>query len=184
MRYSLAELPKSSKRYYVLAWCSAALLLIAAVLLVFLWRSQSVRIYSVQSASMEPYIQVGDAVLVRPFNQAIIKSGDVVTYKDPRDSQLLITHRVISFDRSTSMVTVKGDANLIHDKPLHASLIVGKVSAVTPKAGYIIDVLRTPAGLLVGIYVPAMIVLISEIRRLGQYYSRATYHLNYRLRNS
>ena len=125
---------------------------------------------------MEPYIQVGDAVVVRSLEQVSIAPGDVVTYQDPKNPELFITHRVVSINESRGVVTLKGDANRANDTPIPNSFIVGEVSVVAPKIGYTIDALRSPIGLLIGVYIPAIIVLASEVRRLSLYYSQAVYH--------
>lgn len=148
-------------------------LLFAGVSLLALKQTGS-RALSVQSGSMEPSIQKGDLVIVKDVPQYQV--GDVITYMNPRNENVTITHRIISIDQRGRIVA-KGDANGSADKAITARMVVGKVDRVVPGFGTVMDFARTPVGLLLIIYVPALLIVISEMRRLAAHYARRVYRL-------
>ena len=150
---------------------SAFLLIIAAACFAFLNFSNS-RLYSVQSGSMSPAISKGDLLVVSETPETELVHGDIVTYINPANRQQTITHRIIetpSAENEYKFIT-KGDANQIFDKPLASEYIIGKQVCAVPYAGYALDVARHPAGLILLVYIPALLVLSGEVRRLSDYY--------------
>lgn len=78
--------------------------------------------YRVISRSMEPEFVIGDKVLVVPYSD-IPKVGDVVLLEHP-DYNMPLLHRVVIVDGNT--IQTKGDANVIYDKAVHRSAIIGQ----------------------------------------------------------
>src|SRR5439155_7599594 len=68
---------------------------------------------TVLSGSMEPAIHVGDVVVERSISPLDARVGDIVTFRDPGDQHILITHRVraIHVAAGNVHITTKGDAN-------------------------------------------------------------------------
>ena len=95
----------------------------------------------VLSGSMEPELSVNDLIIVRKADG--YSAGDVVVYSSGRSS---VVHRVVSADEKT--VVTKGDANNTSDEPISPSDISGKVIASLPKAGLVVDFLRSMPGAL------------------------------------
>ena len=58
----------------------------------------------------------------------------------------LIVHRVISTDGQT--LITQGDANNAADPPVDISQVKGAVAVRIPKAGLVVNALKTPAGIL------------------------------------
>jgi|GEM_PF-726009 len=128
---------------------------------------------SVQSGSMVPTLHKGDLVFGNRVPVRQIAVGDIVTYTNPH---LLngqpITHRVIqtpTMANGNHFVT-KGDANPAADPPIAGRNIIAQTHGHVPYLGYLVDFIRKPLGLILLIYLPALTVIVAEIRRLMQYY--------------
>jgi signal peptidase I len=123
---------------------------------------------SVQTGSMRPAINPGDLVLVKRVPITSLKAGDVITYINPRNLRQTITHRIVAIHGP--QLTVKGDANKAPDPTVFAHMVIGKVEHNVSHLGYIADFVRKPLGLALLIYVPALAIIIDEIKRLAAYY--------------
>src|SRR5215203_4825396 len=114
----------------------AAFLLLAVGPHVFGYRTMTML-----TGSMAPEIEPGDVTDVT--------EGMVITYHKPVEDHALVTHRVVSVDRSlegTVTIQTKGDANEAND-PWTATLAgdtAYQVQAVIPELGHLIQALRTP----------------------------------------
>jgi nickel-type superoxide dismutase maturation protease len=89
-----------------------------------------VRRVTIVGSSMEPTLAPGDRLLVVPAG--ILRGGEIVAVPDPRDGARLLVKRVVSVDRATRLVSVKGDnADQSSDSrvfgPLPRRAIVGRV---------------------------------------------------------
>lgn len=78
------------------------------------------RVYRVGSGSMNPYLKVGDYILIGKSSN--YKIGDIVTYKN-KDSY--ITHRIVYMNGEK--IVTKGDSNNINDEFINKKNIVGKL---------------------------------------------------------
>ncbi|QIB27756.1 signal peptidase I [Caloranaerobacter azorensis] len=95
-----------------------------------------IKFMTVLSGSMQPNIEVGDLVVIKPVIPKKIRKGDVVTYRLTND--IFITHRVIEVidDNEEYLFVTKGDANNIEDnEKINSSQLIGKVFLVIPKGG-------------------------------------------------
>jgi signal peptidase len=140
-------------------------------------RLHSMIILSVQTGSMRPVIRRGDAVLVRP-GSSNLEPGDVITYRKADNPAITITHRVVLIDTATGRLITKGDALDAVDPPLVSGQVVGRVVHRLPLAGWILDFIRRPAGLLSVVYVPAAILTAGELHRLARYFDSRRYQLH------
>jgi signal peptidase len=157
--------------------CFVVLLAVSAVGLA-MWRMQSVEFMSVESNSMAPIIRKGDAVMVRPVaDPKSLVAGDVISYRSPADQSVIITHRIIRTEPRWRLLVTQGDNVSRADKPVSMDAVVGKVDARVAYAGYVLDFIRTPVGLATAVYLPAAIILGSELTRLARHYTRPTYRL-------
>jgi len=126
---------------------------------------QGYRSFLVQSGSMEPSIMIGDVVITtktRQYNQ-----NDVVTFRD--NDGRTVTHRVIEIEETNyaPLLVTKGDANDTKDRhKINTDQILGKVSLVIPKLGFVIAFSRTPIGLLVLVIIPGGIIAADEIKNI------------------
>lgn len=77
-------------------------------------------IFSTETASMSPTMQIGDIVIVKIGEEA--KEEDIITYKK---DNALITHRIIEINGDS--IIAKGDNNNTQDEEITKDAIVGKV---------------------------------------------------------
>lgn len=150
--------------------------LLAGGIVAVLGFTQGARPLSVQSGSMVPTFRKGDLVITKPVPDKQYAVGDIITFINPRNKKETITHRIVAVpphDAAHSpKVITKGDANKAPDGYIPVHLILGKVDTSLPYAGHVLDFLRQPVGLLLVIYIPALTIVISEIRRLAVYYKQ------------
>lgn len=153
---------------------STTVLLVGASLAAAIALAQGVKFLSVQSGSMAPVFHKGDLVVVNRVPKAEYGVGDVITFINPRNSKQTITHRIVEVQKinghATGRVVTKGDANATNDTSIPTGSIVGRVDKSIPYVGYGFDFVRKPIGLLLLIYVPALIVVTAEMRRLIKHY--------------
>ncbi|MFA6097090.1 MAG: signal peptidase I [Candidatus Paceibacterota bacterium] len=121
------------------------------------------RLLIVQSGSMEPAIHTGSVVVVRP--EADYKAGDVITFGDAGKDKTT-THRVVDLEVAagkTYFIT-KGDANKTEDTDrVSEGKVIGRVQASIPYAGYLLAAAKEPAGFVLLVIVPCVIVIFEEI---------------------
>ncbi len=169
----------------VMNWLRGCLLMAVTVVFglvslagVTLWQIQRVRVLSVQTSSMVPVLQPGDAVVVRPVDTSKLAPGDIVSFYSLTDTTVIVTHRVVATDRDRMVgsITTRGDSNTADDPPLDRSLLIGRVERQMPNAGYVIDFIHSWTGLVVGVYIPAFILCAVELRRLLAFYQPAYRH--------
>lgn len=135
---------------------------------------------SVQTGSMEPSIKTGSLVFVKRVPAESIAVGDVITYINPLNRKQTITHRVEQISEASNgskRFITKGDANYAADPPITQNLIVGKVSMIASYLGGARDFIFTWPGLILLVYLPALIIAIGEVRRLAAYYRSQHYAL-------
>lgn len=100
-----------------------------------------IRLYTIESGSMEPALMTGDAVLVDTNTKSEnVEVGDVIVYD--RDGESII-HRVVGV--SDDSWVLKGDANIRPDtKPVYEWQLVGKELCVVPVLGKVVMATRNP----------------------------------------
>ncbi|CAN5386144.1 signal peptidase I [soil metagenome] len=149
---------------------------IAGTALYLHWQGD--QLLSVQSGSMVPAFRPGDAVATRKVRVEDLRVGDIVSYLNPADNRVKVTHRLININYLTGKMITEGDALDLQDVPFPNRLITGKVYRVIPNLGYIIDWLHEPEGLIIVVYTPAAFILVSEAKRLARRHTRPYYQLN------
>ncbi len=145
------------------------IIILVAVLLVWsiLPVKNGPKILTVLSGSMEPAIHTGSVVVIKP--ESIYKDGDVVTFGPDTKTQIPTTHRIVSSRVQDGVMIFKtqGDANNAPDSTeIRQSDIHGKVLFDIPLAGYIIDFVRKPLGLVLVIVLPAIFIVCDEVRKI------------------
>ena len=112
-------------------------------------------VYRVSSASMTPYLQIGDIILCEDCDPMTLKNGDIITYNGT-EGQLAgkrVTHRVVRepylnpADGKYYVVT-KGDDNPTEDSPVELSQVTGKYVQKIELLKNIYDFFVTPWGLI------------------------------------
>lgn len=120
------------------------------------------RSYLVQSGSMEPTIHIADIVVVKP--QSTYYKNDIITFKG--NDNRVVTHRIVGIDSKTgkNLFTTKGDANRDTDGDLTGQdKIIGKVSFVVPKLGFLVAFSRTTLGFAILVAIPFLGLAIDQI---------------------
>lgn len=122
-------------------------------------------ILAVQTASMVPVFVPGDALIIRASSK-IYSVGQVISYRSRKDPRQIVSHRVISVNEKQQQLTTKGDNLAEPDPPIRNWDVLGTVSYIVPKAGYILSFIYTWWGLTCVLYLPALSVLLFEVHRL------------------
>ncbi|MHB9143909.1 MAG: signal peptidase I [Symbiobacteriia bacterium] len=125
----------------------------------------------VVSNSMWPALKTGDLVAVRPVTAPQLQVGDIITYEDSRDRNVLVTHRIVARDLAagTAVFQVKGDNNPVVDPELvRAAQVVGRVAFHLPLAGYVIHAFQArPIFVLVALMPSILLLGLQATRRLS-----------------
>lgn len=129
------------------------------------------KVLTVLSGSMEPAIHTGDVIVIKPIEAGeAIAEGDIVTFRSREKSDVLITHRVIglvSVNGSPKAYVTKGDANDTKDlTAVSADQVIGRYGWRVPYFGYVSGVLRQPLGIILGVVLPGLILIASELRKI------------------
>jgi signal peptidase I len=160
---------RAGRRLLMLVCWTALGFAVVIVVAVTLPSAFGLRDLTVLSGSMEPTISTGDVVVERQISPLDARLGDVVSFKDPEDASILITHRVQSMvvhDGVVSFVT-KGDANTgVERWKVSADGTIGKVEYHVWRLGYLLSWIRGPLGRVVLVVVPALILGAYELVRI------------------
>jgi signal peptidase len=145
------------------------LIVIAIIAIVFLVFYRPVSLWGdtryepVYTGSMEPAIPVGSIVVIKPVGTETLKTGDIICFKLSEPTS--ITHRIINI--TNEGFTTKGDANEDPDQwTVKKENVIGKLVFTIPYIGYIGYFVRTPIGLILLIILPAILIIILEIRNI------------------
>jgi signal peptidase len=130
----------------------------------------------VGGSSMEPAIGLGAAVIIAPVTADELRIGDVVSLR-AGDENAIFTHRIVSVvDRPDGRwIGTKGDANAEPDPTIMpASAVIGRSELSIPYAGYLLQLLSMPTGVLFLIGLAATLLAAAwlletqELDRAGQ----------------
>lgn len=137
---------------------------------------------AIPTGSMRPTMPPGSLALVRQVPVSSLRVGDIITYVDPLNVHKTITHRIVQTYVIASHVpgfVTKGDANTASDLPIPGGSVQGKVIWHMPYLGRVLSWTRSWAGIAILVYLPALLIIIEEIKRLRDYFRLS---LPYRLR--
>jgi signal peptidase len=131
--------------------------------------------YVVMSGSMSPAIGTGDVIFVYDTEPEAIEEGDIITFDQDDREQSVTTHRVVDVtteDGSRAFVT-QGDANEEPDPvPVPAENVIGVVpqpyghALSIPYMGRLLLFMQTQQGILLLVFVPAGLLVVTEILSL------------------
>ena len=143
--------------------------------LLFDWSVTGWKAYSVPTGSMRPAIRPGSLVLVHNVPVSSLKNGDVITYANIQKPGATITHRIVKtykLDGKIPVFVTKGDANPTPDRPIVGGMVKGKEVFHLPYLGSMLSWGKGIIGLIILVYIPAIIIMIEEVRRLSDYYRK------------
>jgi len=151
-----------------LAWAGAGLVvgLAAVVVLPGMLGYHSL---TVLSGSMEPTVHVGDVVVERSISPLDARIGDIVTFREPGDQHILITHRVRAIHVAAGNVyfTTKGDANNTVERwtvPMGGS--IGLVLYHIRRLGFALVWGSSRNGRLALVVLPVLLLGVYELVRI------------------
>lgn len=130
-------------------------------------------LFTVQTESMKPTINVGDMVKVEKVldPNSTLKVDDIITfYMDDGSGNIIInTHRIVKVNDQGDgycTFTTKGDNNSENDtSDVKTKDIIGKYSGKIPKVGKVVDFLKTKLGFFVCILLPLIAFFLYELIR-------------------
>lgn len=94
------------------------------------------QLYTVISGSMEPEIPVGSLVYIKGMEPEDVEEKDVIAFYGGRDSNAIITHRVVENRVVMGEFITKGDANQTEDmNPVDYNEFIGRVELSIPAVG-------------------------------------------------
>lgn len=127
---------------------------------------------TVNSGSMDPAIKTGSLILVKTISPSQLTKGNVITFKNPKNVNQLITHRIIKISKKENnnyLFTTKGDANNTIDLwEIAPDAIVGKTTYTIPYLGFLVDFIKKPKGFIIFVIVPAVLIIIFELQKIYQ----------------
>jgi signal peptidase len=132
-----------------------------------------VQIMAVLSGSMEPKIQTGSIIGVKPVNpdqKDSFKPGDVITFKSVDDANILITHRIVEVKKegTTTEYVTRGDNNDAADPtPVPSTNVIAKYVNITiPYLGFFLDWVKTKMGIACILIIPGILMILSSMYSL------------------
>lgn len=130
----------------------AVITLMLAAMLIF-----GLKLYCVQTGSMEPTYPVGAMIVVEKVEPEKLETGDVITYTV--GDATVVTHRIIGIDRQGRQITTKGDNNNAADSSqIGFDNVIGRVKFGVPLVGYTVILLNTNFGrIMAGVLIVAVI---------------------------
>lgn len=139
---------------------------VAAFSAALLFVSHGGKVLLVQTASMRPMIQPGDAVIVWQTPPSQLQLGDIISYNSKVTPGIVITHRITKINTKTHTLTTQGDNTHVADPPISTSQVIGRATRLAPHLGSLVDRLRTPLGLVLAVYAPAALAIVYQARVL------------------
>lgn len=113
------------------------------------------------SGSMSPAIATGDLAVSRTVDASSLERGDIVSVINAGGTR--VTHRVVEIagQGESRQLTLKGDDNQQADAETYTVTRVERVMFDIPKAGYVVESVTGPVGLvLLGGYLVGMLALL------------------------
>lgn len=112
----------------------------------------------VLSGSMEPTFSKDDLIFVKQTDALAV--GDIVVYQS---EGLLVVHRVIALEGD--MVLTQGDANNTADPAFEQSAVMGVVIGRIPRLGVLVNILKTPTGMIMVLLCAFLLVELSFVKQ-------------------
>ena len=122
----------------------------------------------IMSSSMEPTIPIGSIVVVKRVNPDDVKVSNIIVFQRS-DAKTL--HRVIDkiVENDSYYFKTKGDANEDPDPWIvQPEQVRGALLLTIPYYGYLIYFAGTPIGFVLMVIIPAILLIVNEIRKIIQ----------------
>jgi len=141
-------------------------LLLSVGLVVGTVHINGLRIFVVESGSMEPAVDTGSVVIVKPQKQ--YQEGDIITYASKGNSGTTITHRVVDVEivDNRQVFITKGDANEERDfDKIEGERVLGRVQIAIPLYGYFVSFAKSKLGYFTLVFAATLFV-VEEINTI------------------
>lgn len=117
-----------------------------------------VRLYYVQSGSMEPELPVGSLCIVTPCVVEELEVGDIIAFQN---GPMQVAHRIVSIQEESYQT--KGDANRSPDPGvIRKEQVQGQVIARVPLLGYLIAFLKSKAGIVLLVLLAGLFLFLAK----------------------
>ncbi|MQA00873.1 MAG: signal peptidase I [Dehalococcoidia bacterium] len=111
--------------------------------------------------SMSPAIRPGSVVVAERVDPALVRAGDVITFRRPLNPASPVTHRVVDVgvQEGVTVFQTKGDANQSPDPgEVRAELPISRMVYTIPYAGYLLAFATSPVGKALLVGMPAVVL--------------------------
>jgi len=122
------------------------------------------------TGSMEPTLNVGGVVAIRPVDLLAVEVGDITTYKAPIEPDLIVTHRVVEVinDGGSLGFRTKGDANSNSDDfAIPQENIMGRSCLYIRLFGHLAKFVKTLLGFILCLIVPGALIIWGEGKEIA-----------------
>jgi len=122
------------------------------------------RFFTNRFASMQPLINSGSLTIVK--KQPYYVEDDIITYyTQVNGKEEIVTHRIYRIGGNVYLT--KGDNNAAIDEyKILPRLIIGQVVAIVPNLGYVFSFAKSPVGVVLVIFFPAMFFIGCEVVKI------------------
>lgn len=113
---------------------------------------------TVLTGSMEPTLSIDDLIIVKKCDSYDV--DDIIVFQEKSslfEGNACVVHRVVSVNDDGTLTT-KGDANDTADDPIELKNIKGKVVFSVPSVGKAVNVIKSPAVVIIVILLSAFLV--------------------------
>jgi len=146
------------------------IILVVAIFLIFYRPVQlagDTHYFVVLTGSMQPTLPVGSVIAIKIINPNTLQIGDIICFQtSPHEPWA--THRIINITQE-GFIT-KGDANEEPDREIvKKENVIGKAVLTIPYIGYLSYFVHTPLGLILLILIPAIIIIVGEVKNIMKY---------------
>lgn len=148
--------------WQIISWTIIAILLFIIIRAVAFNKKElfGYNLYIIGSGSMEPEIQVGDAILVKKIkDNEQLNKGDVIAFSE---NNLIVVHRIVEIKTSDEIKYItKGDNNNIEDNGYRKKEeIKGKMVFKIPKVNDVFEFLRKNIIWFIAIDIGIILIII------------------------
>ena len=120
--------------------------------------------YTVVSGSMEPAIPTGSLVYIKHMEPEDVETGCVIAYYGGRDTNVIITHRVVENRVTMREFITKGDANWTEDMNLVSyDHFLGRLELSIPKLGLAAQIMTGREGKTTAVCVIGLAIVLHMI---------------------
>ncbi|WP_165247779.1 signal peptidase I [Adlercreutzia sp. ZJ141] len=125
--------------------------------------------YVVLSDSMQTEFQVGDIAVSHVVDPNNVQAGDIITFLsiDPNAYGEAVTHKVrerTEYEGELAFITYGTTTGIDDAYPALASHVTGEFAFAIPKAGYLFQFFKSPAGYVVLVLIPFAILIGLQMR--------------------